>query len=328
MGEISVDLQTRVIPENHNVYVARPGQGARLYGTFLDQSAIGPDFPGLDLRRGVPLADQQELERRVRRSIRLRNWHLSGRLKDNEPDRDLKKYSPADFKGMGQYRSILLGYFERAARGDLAIITPKSWSLPALIVEFRDDPMGIVEIPADFYPRDPLSGRRVRILAKIEKRKLPAKVLDIVEKPNAFVILEKSARPVVYRLAYWEHLNWDSHTLHIPVTKNGHARTIPLTTEALNILRELQTGPNQSERVFPLTIEAVKLAWVRLTKRAGIEDLHFHDLRHEAVSRFFERGLSVPEVALISGHKDPRMLFRYTHLKAEDVARKLNAATA
>ncbi|MDA0341679.1 MAG: tyrosine-type recombinase/integrase [Proteobacteria bacterium] len=68
---------------------------------------------------------------------------------------------------------------------------------------------------------------------------------------------------------------------------------------------------------------AVRLSWGRLTHRAGIEDLHFHDLRHEAISRFFEMGLSVPEVALISGHRDPRMLFRYTHLRAEDVARKL-----
>ena len=48
-----------------------------------------------------------------------------------------------------------------------------------------------------------------------------------------------------------------------------------------------------------------------------------HDLRHEAVSRFFELGLSIPEVALISGHRDVRMLFRYTHLKPEDVGTKI-----
>ena len=55
----------------------------------------------------------------------------------------------------------------------------------------------------------------------------------------------------------------------------------------------------------------------------SIGDLRFHDLRHEAVSRFFEMGLSVPEVALISGHRDPRMLFRYTHLRAEDLVQKM-----
>ena len=57
--------------------------------------------------------------------------------------------------------------------------------------------------------------------------------------------------------------------------------------------------------------------------RADLGDLRFHDLRHEAISRFFEMGLSMPEVALISGHKDPRMLFRYTHMKAENVLAKL-----
>ena len=67
----------------------------------------------------------------------------------------------------------------------------------------------------------------------------------------------------------------------------------------------------------------MRQAWDRLCRRASIEDLHFHDLRHEAISRYFERGLSVPEVALISGHRDYRMLFRYTHLRPEDVAKKL-----
>ena len=101
-------------------------------------------------------------------------------------------------------------------------------------------------------------------------------------------------------------------------------RTIPLSFEARRVIVELAIAWAGTERIFPTRAEAVKLAWKRLTKRAKIADLHFHDLRHEAVSQFFERGLSIPEVALISGHKDPRMLFRYTHLKAEDVARKLN----
>ena len=57
--------------------------------------------------------------------------------------------------------------------------------------------------------------------------------------------------------------------------------------------------------------------------KANISDFRFHQLRHEAISRFFEKGLSIPEVALISGHKDVRMLFRYTYLKAEDIVRKI-----
>jgi len=122
------------------------------------------------------------------------------------------------------------------------------------------------------------------------------------------------------RYARWSDLDWDTSTLHIPITKNGFSRTIPLTQLALETLKSL---PQDDERIFPITGNAVRLAWQHLKKRVGIEDLHFHDLRHEAISRFFEMGLSVPEVALISGHRDYRMLFRYTHLRAEDVAKKL-----
>ena len=66
------------------------------------------------------------------------------------------------------------------------------------------------------------------------------------------------------------------------------------------------------------------LAWVRLRSRAGLNDFHFHDLQHGAISRFFGMGLSIPEVALTSGHKDVKMLFRYTHLRAKDLVKKIN----
>ena len=122
--------------------------------------------------------------------------------------------------------------------------------------------------------------------------------------------------------ARWADLDCDKCTLHIPITKNGSSRTIPMTDKAMQIVQGLAKA---DERFFPTTGNAIRLAWVRLKKRVGITDLRFHDLRHEAVSRFFEMGLSVPEVALISGHKDPRMLFRYTHLRAEDVGKKLRA---
>jgi len=111
-----------------------------------------------------------------------------------------------------------------------------------------------------------------------------------------------------------EHIK--GQTLLIPETKNGHPRTIPLTKRALYILEN-------SQLPFSMPANAVRLAWDRLKKKGNIKDLHFHDLRHEAISRFFEKGLSIPEVALISGHRDYKMLFRYTHLKAEDILKRL-----
>ena len=66
-----------------------------------------------------------------------------------------------------------------------------------------------------------------------------------------------------------------------------------------------------------------RLAWDRRRGRAGLNDLRFHDLRHEAIRRFFEMGLGIPDVALISGHDDVKMLFRYTHFKVDNLVSKL-----
>jgi len=123
----------------------------------------------------------------------------------------------------------------------------------------------------------------------------------------------------------WHDVDVSACTVRVRQTKNGHERVIPLTPLAVQTLLSL---PRSNDRVFSLAPGAVRQAWDRLIKRAGIKDLRLHDLRHEAVSRFFEYGLTVPEVALISGHRDPRMLSRYTHLRPEKVAEKLARATA
>ncbi len=117
----------------------------------------------------------------------------------------------------------------------------------------------------------------------------------------------------------WKNIDREASSLLIPHTKNGYSRTIPLTKAMLEILGKV---PMNAERVFAISANAFRLAWDRLRVRAGITDLHFHDLRHEAISRFFEKGLNVPEVALISGHRDPRMLFRYTHPKPQPHCRE------
>ena len=119
----------------------------------------------------------------------------------------------------------------------------------------------------------------------------------------------------------WEHLDRENNCLLIPHTKNGHSRTIPLGNRALAILDDLS---DTQSKVFPISANAFRLAWERVRRRAGIQDLRFHDLRHEAISRLFEAGLTTPEVALISGHRDVRMLFRYTHPLRILIQQKLN----
>lgn len=118
-------------------------------------------------------------------------------------------------------------------------------------------------------------------------------------------------------------------------TKNDSSRTVPLNQAATSVLTDVLAHP-----IRPIDTDLVFFgepgrdgkrrpyqftkAWNRIKKEQGLSDLRFHDLRHEAVSRLVEGGLSDQEVASISGHKSMQMLRRYTHLRAEDLVEKLD----
>lgn len=104
-------------------------------------------------------------------------------------------------------------------------------------------------------------------------------------------------------------------------TKNGETRGVPLSTRAVAVLKDLPATVDR--RVFPVTQAQVTHAFARTRRRAGIDGLRFHDLRHEATSRFFEKGLDTVEVSTITGHKTLQMLKRYSHLRAHKLVAKL-----
>jgi integrase len=132
----------------------------------------------------------------------------------------------------------------------------------------------------------------------------------------------------------WEQIDLEHRRIHLTKTKSGASRGVALSTRALNellkILHEQRAWAELRRcevppRVFPgLTAVAVGECFERSVKRAGIEDFHFHDLRHEAISRMFEKGLTIMEVAQISGHQTLQMLRRYTHLQIGNLASKLD----
>ena len=120
----------------------------------------------------------------------------------------------------------------------------------------------------------------------------------------------------------WERVNLRSRIIHLDDTKNGTKRDVPLSVKARNVLLRLE--PQTSGEVFSYTANGLKSTWRFMLQKLGIVDLHFHDLRHEAISRLFELGtLDLMEVAAISGHKSLSMLRRYTHLRATRLVRKL-----
>ena len=120
----------------------------------------------------------------------------------------------------------------------------------------------------------------------------------------------------------WSNVDFERRIAFLPITKSGDSRGVPLSSRAVSTLRGLAGW--SSGRVFgELTPDALKHCFRRAVRRAGIGVLRLHDLRHEATSRFFEKGLNVMEVASVTGHKTLQMLKRYTHLSAADLAMRL-----
>jgi integrase len=124
----------------------------------------------------------------------------------------------------------------------------------------------------------------------------------------------------------WNDVNLDKRIIFLSDTKNGNSRTIPLSMRASAVIESIPKGI-KCNRVFwhwtPRS-DAMNGAFLLAVRRAGIDNFHFHDLRHEAVSRLFEKGLNVLEVASISGHKTVQMLSRYTHIRPESLLGKLD----
>jgi len=119
----------------------------------------------------------------------------------------------------------------------------------------------------------------------------------------------------------WPDVFLEERFVRLHDSKNGEPRDVPLSTRAaatLAALPHISGGP-----VFPITGEALKKAFTRACERAGIANLHFHDLRHEATSRIAERLDNVLELSAVTGHKTVQMLKRYYHPRATDLARKL-----
>jgi len=128
----------------------------------------------------------------------------------------------------------------------------------------------------------------------------------------------------------FDWIDFDNHIVNLPDTKNGEARSVPLSSTAFAILTDISKSGHTP--VFNMTASAISKAFTKICRRAKDDDckkddpiinLHFHDLRHEATTRLFEKGLSTEQVMSITGHKTYSMLAQYTHLKTNSLVKLL-----
>ena len=235
----------------------------------------------------------------------------------------------ADFRD----ERLASGKANNTVRLELAVLSHmyttaiKEWSL------------GVVANPVlNIRKPSPGQGRNRRLNDEEEKRLLRAcdehsnPYLGWIVRLALYTAMRKSEITSLTR----SQINLNKRTILLLDTKNSSARTVPLSTKAFQVIDAAlnhPTSPVDSNLIFagepgkdgsrkPYVINRV---WSNALKRAEITKFRFHDLRHEATSRFVEAGLSDQEVSSITGHKSMQMLKRYTHLRTEDLVSKISA---
>lgn len=142
-----------------------------------------------------------------------------------------------------------------------------------------------------------------------------------------FAIASAMRQDEIFRIE-WRHLDTKNRTITIedrkdPRKKDGNDQRVPLLSatgyDAYALLIEQRAESRVSSRCFPFNGKSVGSCFTRACRDLQIIDLHFHDMRHEATSRLFEAGLTIEQVPLVTGHKDWKMLKRYTQLRPENL---------
>ncbi len=184
-------------------------------------------------------------------------------------------------------------------------------------MEVHNPVAGEITLPSNGKPRD----RRL----KANESKLLLKHLSGETKAIFELAIETGMRRSEMLSLEWGNVVLEKATALLEDTKNGEVRAVPLSTTAIRVLKGLQPGKRgiKRKKVFTITQSRLRDAWEAARTAAGIPDIRLHDLRHEAASRLFEKGLNVMEAASVTGHKTLSMLKRYTHLNPTDIAKKL-----
>lgn len=244
---------------------------------------------------------------------RIRQWQAH-----KLASRHLANLRGADF---AQYRDERLssGTSGSTIRLDMALVShlftvaAKEWGMESL-----DNPVHKIRLPPPGKARD----RRMTeqewndLLTALEKRSRSSFTVPAVK-----FAVETAMRQGEITGIRWEWVDLKGRVIYLPETKNGEARAVPLSSKAMAILAALPRSI--SGRVFAITGDGLSRSFAVAARNSGVPDVRFHDLRHEAASRLFEKGFNPMEAAAVTGHKTLQMLKRYTHLRPEDLAKKL-----
>ena len=246
-------------------------------------------------------------------SERYRLWAMTNKLGKTIPITTITSKDIASYK-VERQKEVTSASVRRELNllSSLFETAKNEWGIIAL-----NNPVTAVKRPSDSVARD-------RRLTPIEKEQLLSESLRTGSQQLHLAILialNTGMRQGEILKLKWDDIDFERNQITVRDTKNGSNRVIVLSS----VLRSaLVTTPQNNETLFTITASGLQQAFRKLTTRLQIRNLRFHDLRHEAISSFFEMGLSVPEVQHMSGHRTLDQLMRYSHANLQSIQNKFH----
>jgi integrase len=225
----------------------------------------------------------------------------------------------SELASVGLQPSTVQGYISTLRA--VFVVAKPLWGYPLDIAAMNDAGVALRQMgtigKSKYRDRRPTLAELDKLLThfvEVQRRRQTAN--DMV-RVICFAIYSTRRQDEIARLA-WDDLDADGSRILVrdmkdPHQKDGNDIWCDLTPEALRIIQA--TPRHHSGRIFPYTAPAISAAFFRATAFLGIDDLTFHDLRHEGISRLFEMGRNIPQVACVSGHRSWSSLQRYTHIR-------------
>ena len=288
---------------------AREAEIALEKGELLHKPTVSP----ITLENAVKqYLDEVAIHHKGAASERYRLWAMVNRLGKTKPITAITSKDIASYK-VERQKEVTSASVRRELNllSSLFETAQNEWGIIDI-----NNPIAAVKRPSDSVARD-------RRLTPLEREQLLSESLRRGSHDLYLAILialNTGMRQGEILKLKWGDIDFERDQITVRDTKNGSNRVIVLSSA---LKKELLNVQRSDEKILTISASGLQQAFRKLTKRLQICNLRFHDLRHEAISSFFEVGLSVPEVQLMSGHRTLDQLMRYSHSSLQNIQFKL-----
>lgn len=214
-GQLVVDIATRVVRSDENIYVIQPGEGYHLYGQFARSSAVFLDFPDLGLDLTVK-PEWRRLREHIVRSLKIRDW-VNGGKRGKEPSRDIADYEGEDHgRRLGRYAGAVEALYYDLPPSTIVLVPGPYIDDPVLIGELK----GRAQTKSwkGLYAGEPMPIRRVHWLRRRPRLAFSPEIRARFGTPNPILQLDRSLREEVVRAAYDQYVFEDEYAARLTTT--------------------------------------------------------------------------------------------------------------